>query len=317
MLEQFFTPYQTATAVSGQRIAILAPHPDDEIFGCGASACKWQQQGREVQAFILTQGVVAGEFANQPNGQQLRQEKIHRRQQESHAAAQVLNLAEPIFLTGQDGELWHDAEIEQLLKQQLQDWQPTTLVIPSIWEMHRDHRATAEMALRLAQSMDSLEQIAMYEIGVPLKANFIEDITDYQATKWQAMQCFASQLTEQDYAEHIRGLNRYRSYTLGLATQYAEAFCVIRKEELSEWTDRHQPEQISLTLRQAEQQSLALRQTVEQLESNNHALNERLSQQQHQAQQSQQTLQAIQNSLSWRLTGPLRWVRANIPFKRK
>ena len=100
LLEQYFTPYHTATAVSGQRIAILAPHPDDEVFGCGASACKWQEQGRVVQAFILTQGVVAGEFANQVNEQALLQDKIHKRQQESRAAAQCLNVPEPIFLTG-------------------------------------------------------------------------------------------------------------------------------------------------------------------------------------------------------------------------
>lgn len=265
--------------------------------------------GRAVQTYILTQGVVAGEFSDQPNAQQRRQEKVRNRQQESRAAAQRLNLPEPVFLTGQDGHLWHDDDIEQQLQQQLQAWQPTTLVIPSIWEMHRDHRATAEMALRMASTLDTLEQIAMYEIGQPLKANLIEDITQQQTDKWQAMQCFTSQLAQQDYAEQIRGLNRYRSYTLGLATQYAEAFCVIRTAELSEWLDRHQPEHASQALRQAEQSEQRLQQVLQQQQSAMAQQAQRIDSLEQQCQQLRKHSQALQQTLSWRITKPLRWLR--------
>lgn len=289
MFEQFFTPYKTASAVKGDRIAILAPHPDDEIFGCGGSAIKWLQQGKTVQAFILTSGVVSGEFNDQANPEQCRADKAKLRADESKTAARLLGLPEPIFLNRQDGELLEDSEIEDLLYRQLATWQPTTLVIPSCWEMHRDHRATAELGLALAQQLPTVEQVAMYEIGVPLAPNVLEDISREQPLKWQAMQCFPSQLAVQRYAEHIDALNQYRTYTLGLDITHAEAFCCIAKDELDTFIERAQPDTTTQALLRSEQSSRPNQEGVALLE---------------------QQIQQLQSSLSWRITKPLRWLRS-------
>ena len=300
VLESYITPYHTACAVTGNRIAILAPHPDDEIFGCGASACKWVEQGRTVKTYILTSGVLRHEFAEHPEAEQKRLEKANQRAEESCAAAKVLGLPEPEFCAGQDGELWHDLHIEEELYQQLADDRPTTLVIPSIWEMHRDHRATAELGLRLAQRLDSVEHIAFYEIGVPLTPNVIEDISANQTLKWQAMHCFASQLDAQRYADHINGLNQFRAYTLGLGVTHGEAFYTLPKEDIEAFLTAHQPDQASLALRAAEQQH-------QQLEST-------LQQQAERIQQLEQQQQRLYNSRSWRLTAPLRWLQRKLPL---
>ncbi|MCO4787085.1 MAG: PIG-L family deacetylase [Marinomonas atlantica] len=289
MFERFFTPYQASTAVLGDRIAILAPHPDDEIFGCGGSAIKWQAQGKTVQAFILTSGVVDGEFNDQPNPEHCRAEKAKQRADESYAAAALLGFPAPIFLNRQDGGLVHDNEIEAMLLEQLQSWQPTTLVVPSIWEMHRDHRATAELGLALAQQLASVQQLAMYEVGVPLSPNVLEDISPQQARKWQAMQCFPSQLQAQHYAEQIRGLNQYRSYTLGLNITQAEAFCCVPASELSEFDAHFEPNTTTQSLIRAEQSNHEHAQQISEL---------------------QQRITQLHNSLSWRITQPLRWLRA-------
>ncbi len=289
MFEQFFTPYQTACAVKGERIAILAPHPDDEVFGCGGSAIKWQQQGKTVQAFILTSGVVAGEFNDQANPEQCRADKAKLRADESKAAADLLGLPEPIFLNRQDGALLEDGEIEALLIQQLEIWQPTTLVIPSSWEMHRDHRAAAELGLALAQKLPTVEQVAMYEIGVPLSPNVLEDISAEQPRKWQAMQCFPTQLAVQRYAEHICGLNQYRTYTLGLDITHAEAFYCIEKAELHAFIEHFQPDKTTQALLRSE--------------CSRHPDQERIA-------LLEQHIQQLQNSLSWRITKPLRWLRS-------
>ena len=41
------------------------------------------------------------------------------------------------------------------------------------------------------------------------------------------MRCFASQLAQQDYGEHIAALNRYRSYTLGSGVTHAEGYRLV------------------------------------------------------------------------------------------
>ena len=273
MIERFFTPYQADTAVTGQRIAILAPHPDDEVFGCGASAHKWQSQGRTVQSFIITSGSL---------------QQANQRADESRAAAKLLNLPEPVFLNRQDGALHQDSELEHLLIERLTAFAPSTIVAPSIWEMHRDHRAIAEQALAIADQLPSLAQITFYEIGQPLIANCLEDITAEQPLKAQAMQCFASQLAQQHYHQHITGLNTYRAYTLGLHTSAAEAFHILPKNQWQTFLTEHTPNQTTLALYQAEQQQQQL---------------------QHQLTQLQHQHTQLQKSLSWRITAPLRHLK--------
>ena len=299
MFERFFTPYQTDTAVVGERIAILAPHPDDEVFGCGASASKWYAQGKQIRVFVLTAGVISNEFSEQPDAEQKRFAKAMLRANESKAAAKVLGLPEPEFLNAQDGELWDDDRIAVELAECLETWQPSTIVAPSIWEMHRDHRTTAEMAIRLAQMLPSVKRLCFYEIGVPLIANVIEDVTAFKTLKWQAMQCFPSQLVSQRYAEQIDGLNIYRTYTLGLDIHYAEAFYSVDVTELEPLLQEYAPSQTTLTLKKAEQ---ALYDQQQQL-----------AEQQRRVQQLEKTLQDTYQSRSWRITAPLRaitdWLR--------
>lgn len=298
MLERYFTPYQTSTAILGNRVAILAPHPDDEIFGCGASACKWVEQGATVQAFIITSGVVQGEYGDQPESEKKRRDKAEQRAQESRDAAKLLGLAEPQFLERQDGELLDDLDIELLLLEKLEAFQPTTIVAPSIWEMHRDHRAVAQLGLRLVQQLESVKQIALYEVGMPLKPNVMEDISAYQTRKWQAMQCFPSQLETQHYAEQIRGLNCYRAYTLGLDVTSAEAFHCIPAQQIVEFIQQHAPESATLALREAEQ-----------IQAHQSA---HIQQQQRRIHELEYLLHQTHQTLSWRITKPLRWLRSRI-----
>lgn len=310
MFERFFVPYETGSAVQGDRIAILAPHPDDEVFGCGASAVKWQLNGSVVQVFILTAGVVKGEFGEGAEAEQQRIAKAHMRASESKMAAKQLGLPEPIFLNRQDGQLLEDAELDALVYEALSHFQPTTLVIPSIWEMHRDHRATAGLGLRLAKQMSNVLQVAQYEIGVPLCPNVLEDITPLTDLKWQAMQCFPSQLSVQYYAEQIRGLNQYRGYTLGMEVTQAEAFCCLSRAELDAFCDLHRPEQSTHMLQTAEQKvtSLQLRQQfdAEQIQ----VLNNQVDKLKHENSELKQQITRFALSLSWRVTKPLRWLRS-------
>lgn len=128
--------------------------------------------------------------------------------------------------------------------------------------------------------------------------NCLEDITAYQDRKWQAMQDFPSQLIGQHYAEQMRGLNTFRSYTLGLDVQYAEAFYILGKEELDAFAQQQQPDQTTLTLMRAEKQAQQQQQQTEQMQ-------QRILELEHMLHQTHQTF-------SWRITRPLRWLRSKL-----
>lgn len=38
------------------RILVVAPHPDDEVFGCGGTIAKYSKAGHEVHVLIVTKG---------------------------------------------------------------------------------------------------------------------------------------------------------------------------------------------------------------------------------------------------------------------
>ena len=55
-MENWYTPYQTAALPAAQKVWVLAPHPDDEVFGCGGAALIYAAQGAQVQVSVMSSG---------------------------------------------------------------------------------------------------------------------------------------------------------------------------------------------------------------------------------------------------------------------
>ncbi|WP_293267678.1 PIG-L family deacetylase [Neptunomonas sp.] len=297
-IEQFFTPYTSSTTLPAKSVIVLAPHPDDEVFGCAGTLNQLQASGTDIHVLILTDGVLIHEWADQPAeiATKKRHEKKLRRQKESIAAAAVLGYPLPQFLGFQDGQLLNEESLLPTLQKKIEDISPDLILAPSIWEMHRDHRAVAQVALKLLLKTPNSFQLAFYEIGVPLIPNYFVDITLSTNKKNKAMACFPSQLQDQAYADQIRGLNLFRSYTLGPKVQSAEAFHLLNHETASAFNQEHQPDIHTLALLNAEN---VLRKSLPiQLLENRKLLK-----------QAEQEIKNIKNTLSWRITAPLRYVR--------
>jgi LmbE family N-acetylglucosaminyl deacetylase len=297
-LEQFFTPYVCHQTLPGRTVAVLAPHPDDEVFGCGGTLAQMAAAGADVSVIVLTDGVLRSECndADMRLAEQRRHDKAAVRRQESCQAAALLGYPAPQFAGCQDGELLQHVSLADELHARLQRLQPDLLVAPSIWEMHRDHRAVAQVALALLQRADWPCQLAFYEVGVPLIPNWLVDITASQSRKAAAMQCFASQLAGQDYAGQISGLNRFRSYTLGQGVSAAEAFHLVTRSDSERFASVYRPDHHTLALLQAEKRL-----------KNNHS--EEFTKLQQALTEAQQNLAATRQTLSWRATAPLRLVK--------
>ena len=55
-MENWYTPYQTAALPAAQKVWVLAPHPDDEVFGCGGASLIYAAQGAHVQVSVMSSG---------------------------------------------------------------------------------------------------------------------------------------------------------------------------------------------------------------------------------------------------------------------
>lgn len=197
-----------------RRILILAPHPDDEIYGCGGLIALARQRGTEVIALVLTDGDAAEGIAADANP----------RRAESLAAAERLG-HRVAFLGLADRHLRYEAPFIDRIETEIRHWESDLLLAPAPNEPHPDHQAVALTALaavvRLAQPPD----LGFYESGGALtNPTHVVDISAVVAQKQAAMACFVSQEANEPYAKRISARDTFRALTLGPDAVAAEAF---------------------------------------------------------------------------------------------
>jgi LmbE family N-acetylglucosaminyl deacetylase len=283
-MESFFIPYNATTVLPIGKILVLAPHPDDEVFGCGGAIMQHVAQGNAISVIVVTDGSAA--IRHSDSNSHLKYIKI--RQQESQQAAQILGYRQLAFWDIADRSLTYNEELLQRLEKIIQEHKITQVYAPSVLEVHPDHYALAMMAVEVVRRCGKNVSLAMYEVGVPLYPNLLLDITPVIKRKQAAINCFNSQLDILDYSDQLQSLNGYRSYTLPATVKAAEAYYIIDGETLQTqpWL-RFGYSQQTVVLEEAYQK---ITQLEKQIAATNHEL------------------ATVYKSHSWRLTAPLRWL---------
>ncbi len=219
-------PYAALDLSSLRSLLIFAPHPDDEVFGCGGLTALALDAGAQVRVVVVSDGGKGGD----PGVRAL----------ESRRAALVLAgeraPAELEFWREPDRGVRADAPLVARMRERIEHSRADWVLVPSPSEIHPDHRAVCvaatEAVVQLIE-LGSASKLAFYEVGQALGATALVDITPVVERKRRAMNCFASQLSQQRYDEHVLALNRYRSFTLGAAVTHVEALQFPPVDELA------------------------------------------------------------------------------------
>ncbi len=217
MEEPDFIPYEAVRSLGPGPVLVFAPHPDDEIFGCGGAILRHLEAGDLVQVVVLTEGeVYPGE-----------------RRAESAAAAAVLGYGLPEHWGYGDRGLRYGEALVRHMLAAIEQSGARSIYAPSVHEIHPDHRAAAMAAVEAVRRAGGERWLLMYEVGVAQPANRLLDITDLYERKLRAVECFQSQLARHRYADFFAGLSRYRAYTLPPEVVAAEAYQVVPAAEIS------------------------------------------------------------------------------------
>ena len=219
-LESDLIPYSASHGLPAQAVLVLAPHPDDEVFGCGGAIAAHVRAGVPVHVVILTDGAVFGDAT--------------RRASESLAAAGVLGYGEPEFWRLPDRGLCYSEALLLRLVDKIVNAGVDLIYAPSPLEVHPDHRHASMLAMEAARRVTQPVRLAFYEVGAPLRPNVLLDITAFLELKDSAMRCFESQLSQQYYVSQIAALNRYRCYTLTSEVLAAEAYWLLSASDLDQ-----------------------------------------------------------------------------------
>lgn len=221
--ERDLIPYEAST-FDAASVLVLAPHPDDEIFGCGAALASLRTAGADVVVLLVTDGAVTADPAEYRRVADVRLD-------ESRAALEILGGGRVESLGLPDRGLGSRiSEITRELRKALRAHRPDLVFVPSPVEIHPDHRAVAAAFLEAAHDFSG--RAAFYEISQPFRPNFLLDATPYVEKKEKAMAAFGSQNAGRDYPAFVRGLNAYRRMTLGPEVKAAEGFVVLEASEL-------------------------------------------------------------------------------------
>ena len=325
-MEDWFTPCQPCQLPEIHRALVLAPHPDDEIFGCGGTLAFLKERQADIHVHVLTDG--AGWSA-----QEQRRELSEIRRLETDSALSVLGIESASHAGFLDRRLASEIGLAQHVRSLLDKHRPQLIFAPSLWEIHPDHLAVARAicaALDMWHGGEGQDiSVMFYEIGAPQRCNCLIDVTPVWEKKHRAMTCFTSQLEQQDYIRHISALNEYRSYTLPAQVKYAEAFTCLTVEQICNvhpqggglvqqlkglWIEA------ALSVADAQCESLQSRLVTSERELNKAmiALGEAIARAEmadanariaEQACRSEKlALAEVLASTSWRITSPLRWL---------
>ena len=189
-----------------QRVCIFAPHPDDEIIGCGGLLQQLTANGNPIVLIHVTNGT-----QSHPNSTIYTQEKLNTiRPQESMQALEILGVAHQVTtvaLNLADGEVF--AQQEQFHQKLSTIIQADNILITTFMrDGHPDHEATGQVVASFAKQ----QHLACYQVliwawhwakpadnRIPWHCAMRVDLTTEQLQrKIEAITCFESQITIDD-----------------------------------------------------------------------------------------------------------------------
>jgi LmbE family N-acetylglucosaminyl deacetylase len=201
-----------------QRALVLAPHTDDGEFGCGGTMARLVDAGAHVR-------YVAFSIATRSLPEGFPPDTLAHEVREATSRLGVKDLIVHDFDVRTFPE--HRQDILELLVAAWEDWKPDVVFMPSLHDVHQDHRTIAEEGLR------AFKRTTILGYEIPWN-NFDFSYQWYVALdhshlerKVRALEAYASQ-QHRRYANAEYVWNVARTHGINVNREYAEVFQVYR-----------------------------------------------------------------------------------------
>ena len=217
-----------------KRILVVAPHPDDEVLGCGGILKKYSDAGNKTFVLVVTRGTP----------KLYSDEKVKNVRQEARHSHTILGVTETIFLDFHAPylDLVSHSDIAREISKNIIFYKIDTLFLPHGGDIHHDHKIVFNAGLVAARPIENqlIRRIFTYETlsetewAAPrsddafIPTHYV-NISDSFTSKIEAMRCFTSQLRDFPNSRSIKSIEalaNMRGSTVGFT--HAEAFMTIR-----------------------------------------------------------------------------------------
>lgn len=228
-----WTPLLDPNTLPRGAVLVFAPHPDDEVIGCGGAIAFHVARGDPVHVIHLTGGE-AGDPKGLAGG-----DLVAVRRREAREAAAVLGVKEIVALGFSDGRLAPNEELIARLVKEIDRVCPAVAYAPSPLECHPDHLAASFAAAAALAKAPIVVRLLTFEVNHPTIASFLLDVTPWIDVKRAALAKFASQQRYNDLIGKRLGLAYARTINIALpGIEYVEAFLEVEPARMPElWHD--------------------------------------------------------------------------------
>jgi len=211
--EKYVRPIEQLTPLN-KNIVVIAPHPDDEVLGCGGLIIKSLQNNCKISLIFLTSGLNSDREV---------------RENEALKVASKLGIDDVTFLRINDGKVFNELSFNKI-KGKLESIKPDIILIPFIFDKHDDHISSNKFIPDIPSNLKI--EIWCYQVYSTMSCNAYIDITDIAEEKYRAISMYQSQMNNFDYVNWNRGLNAFNSrYSHNKEKKYIESYFIFPLDE--------------------------------------------------------------------------------------
>tara|TARA_X000000950_G_C13919714_1_gene662759 strand:- start:5494 stop:6150 length:657 start_codon:yes stop_codon:yes gene_type:complete len=211
-------------------IFVIAPHPDDEVLGCGGTLLRLKDEGAEIHWVIVTK-----------MGKEYSKAEKNIRENLIKEVSKIFNFSKVHQLPYLSGEI-SDKSMKNIIiniSDLIRDFSPSIIFTPFYGDVHSDHRIIANAVISASKPFraKSVKTLLAYE--VPSETNFAfkdffqpkiyYNISNYMDEKINILKLYKSELGQHPFPRSLEASKNLAKIRGSESDNlYAEAFHVIR-----------------------------------------------------------------------------------------
>lgn len=223
-----------------KRVLVVAAHPDDEVLGCGATISKYSRHGVQFMVLFIAEGSSC-RYVDPACAESVA--AIAARTKQAVNALAMLNVDDYHFNNLPCGRLDQVPiiEINKLIEQAINKFDPDTLLTHSIHDANNDHRIVCRATIMATRpgAKNRVARLLSYEVlsssewafGEAFAPTSFEQIEEQDLTlKCKALKAYETEVKEYPFPrseQGVRALAMSRGMQAGVPI--AEAFYLIRE----------------------------------------------------------------------------------------
>ena len=223
-----------------EKVLVFAAHPDDELLGLGGTVRRLANEGKEVRAVIMAEGLTSR--ADKRSDADM--SELINLQADAKKAAKIVGYKSVDFCGLPDNRMdgMELLDVIKLVNKYIEKYHPDTIFTHHHGDLNIDHRITCEAVLTACRPVrdNKVKRIYAFETPSstewnytyvePFVPNVYFDVSNTLEEKIKGMACYRSESTAFPHPrspEALRSLSQYRGSNVGV--ERAEGFCLLRE----------------------------------------------------------------------------------------